>query len=212
MAKPTRALVLVDIQNEYFAGPLQIQYPPVDSSLAHIVAAIDAATKTGTPVVVVQHTAGDEAPVFNPTTDAFALHPDIEQRRETGWHHITKQYSSVFADTDLLEWLHEKSIGTVTLVGYMTNNCIIATAAQAESHGITAEVLSDATGAISISNAAGSVDAKIVHTTLMALLHSNFAAVSTTASWAKALETGEALMKDNLPTSAAAGAQHFARA
>lgn len=89
---------------------------------------------------------------------------------------------------------------------------IIATAAQAESHSIIAEVLSDATGAISISNAAGSVDAKTMHTTLMALLHSNFAAVSTTAAWTTALKTGEALPKENLPTSASAGAQHFVRA
>lgn len=89
---------------------------------------------------------------------------------------------------------------------------IIATAAQAENHSITAEVLSDATGAISISNATGSVDAKTVQATLMALLHSDFAAVSTTAAWATALKTCEALPKENLPTSASAGAQHFVRA
>jgi nicotinamidase-related amidase len=211
MTRTARALVLVDVQQEYFDGPLEIQHPPVADSLPRITAAIDAATAAGTPVVVVQHTAGEGAPVFDPTTERFALHPEVEQRRGADWHAITKQYSSVFAHTDLLAWLGEQSIDTVTLVGYMTNNCIIASAADAEAHGVAVEVLSDATGAISIENAAGSVDAETVHTTLMALLHSNFAAVTTTSSWATALEAGEALERDALPTSGSAGAARFPR-
>src|SRR5699024_1894875 len=38
------------------------------------------------------------------------------------------------------------------------------------------EVLADATGAIHLANAAGSADAETVHTTLMTLLNSNWAA------------------------------------
>jgi hypothetical protein len=68
-------------------------------------------------------------------------------------------------------------------------------------------VLSDATGAINLENAAGSVDAKTVHTTLMALLDSNFAAVATTEAWTRALADGTPLPKDDLPSSATRGAQ-----
>jgi nicotinamidase-related amidase len=209
MSRTARALVLVDVQQEYFDGPLTIQHPPVTDSLGRITAAIDAATAAGTPVVVVQHSAGEGAPVFDPATERFALHPEIERRRGTDWHAITKQHSSVFAHSDLLAWLGENGLDTVTLVGYMTNNCVIASAADAEAHGVAVEVLSDATGAISIENAAGSVDAETVHTTLMALLHSNFAAVTTTSSWVSALESGAALERDSLPTSATAGAERF---
>jgi nicotinamidase-related amidase len=180
MTTPTRALVLIDVQQEYLDGPLEIQHPPVADSLARIAAAIDAASAAGTPVVVVQHSAGEGAPVFDPSTSRFALHPEIERRRQPSWHAVTKQHSSVFAHTDLLDVLHASSVDTVTLVGYMTNNCVIASAADAEAHGVAVEVLSDATGAISIANSAGSVDAETVHTTLMALLQSNFAAVATT--------------------------------
>ena len=206
MTTPTRALVVVDVQQEYFDGPLEIQHPPVADSLERIGAAIDAATAAGTLVVVVQHTAGEGAPVFDPSTDRFALHPEIERRRRDDWHAVTKQYSSVFAHTDLLGVLRASSVDTATLVGYMTNNCVIASAADAESRGISVEVLSDATGAISIENAAGSVDAETVHTTLMALLHSNFAAVATTDAWTAALVAGEPLEKSDLATSGAAGA------
>lgn len=211
MTTPARALVLIDIQQEYFTGPLEIQYPAPTDSLPRIIAAIDAAEANGIPVVVVQHTAGDDAPVFNPTLPGFALHPEIEQRRTPAWKAITKQYGSVFAGTDLVDWLQENSVDTVTLVGYMTNNCIIASAAQAETIGIAAEVLSDATGAISISNDAGHVDAETVHTTLMALMNSNFAAIESTDAWITALADGETLPKDNLPSSAMSGAKRFAR-
>ncbi|GAA1812542.1 isochorismatase family protein [Agromyces neolithicus] len=207
MSPHRRALILVDVQQEYFEGPLEIQYPPHADSLPNIVAAIDAATSAGIPVAVIQHTAGNDAPVFNPTMKGFQLHSEIAQRQTHKWKAITKQFGTVFAGTDLLEWLREHDIDTITLVGYMTNNCILASAAESETHGLAAEVLSDATGAINIANDAGFADAKTVHNTLMALLNSNFAAVATTDDWTRALGEGRALPKDNLPGSALLGAQ-----
>jgi nicotinamidase-related amidase len=209
MTTPNRALVLVDVQQQYFSGPLEIQYPAHTDSLPRITAAIDAATEAGVPVVVVQHSGGTEAPVFNPTTPEYALHPDVQSRRQDDWKRVTKQFGSVFAGTDLLAWLRERDVDTITLVGYMTNNCIIASAADAETHGIAVEVLSDATGAISIANAAGQADAETVHRTLMAVLHSNFASVAPTDRWVAVLGTDQPLAGDDLVTSAQAGAERF---
>ncbi|WP_091030037.1 isochorismatase family protein [Microbacterium oxydans] len=206
MSTPRRALIVIDPQQEYFTGLLSIQYPPRDESIQRIADAIDAAEQAGIPVVMVQHTAGDSAPVFNPTKPEFRLHESLEQRDGSAWKHVVKQYSSVFPETGLHEWLREKEIDTITLAGYMTNNCVVATAADAETRGIAAEVLADATGAIDITNGAGSVDAKTVHTTLMALLNSNWAAVASTAAWVDAVESGTALDKSNLGESAAMGA------
>ena len=207
---PRRALILVDVQQEYFSGPLEIQYPAHSDSLPMITAAIDAAAAAGIPIAVIQHSAGDDAPVFNPTTVGFTLHPEIASRQSPEWKSAVKQFGTVFAGTDVLEWLREHEIDTITLVGYMTNNCILASAAESETHGLAAEVLSDATGSIHIANAAGVADAKIVHTTLMALLNSNFAAVATTETWADAVADGSALAKDDLGSSAVLGAQRAA--
>lgn len=208
MSIPRRALVLVDVQQDYFGGPLEIQYPPRSGSLAKITEAIDAATAAGIPIVAVQHTMGEGAPVFDPTTEGYQLHAEVEQRRTSAWKSVTKQFATVFAGTGLLEWVREHDIDTVTYVGYMTNNCILASAAESETHGLVAEVLSDATGAIHIANAAGSASAETVHTTLMAILHSNFAAVATTQAWADAVTAAVPLEKDNLIESALRGAQH----
>ncbi len=208
MASPRRALVLVDIQQQYFDGPLEIHYPSITDSLAKTTAAIAAATEAGMPVVVVQHDGGEGAPVFSPGSASFALRPEIERLRTDDWKHVVKQYSSVYPGTGLAEWLRERDIDTVTLAGYMTNNCILASAAEAEVLGFTTEVLSDATGAIHLSNAAGSASATTVHQTLMALLQSNWAAVASTDEWLTATAAGTPVPASNLVESAIAGAQH----
>ena len=64
----------------------------------------------------------------------------------------------------------QHDVDTVTLAGYMTNNCVLASAVEAEFLGFSTEVLSDATGAINLANDAGFADAKTVHTTLLTLL------------------------------------------
>ena len=135
------------MQQQYFGGPLEIQYPPHQESLPVIARAVDAATAAGIPIAVVQHSAGLGAPVFAPGTPEFDLHPDIERRRTAGWKSVVKQFGSVYAGTDLADWLREHDVDTVTLVGYMTNNCVLASAVEAEFLGFTTEVLSDASSA-----------------------------------------------------------------
>jgi len=206
MSTPRRALVLVDVQQQYFSGPLEIQYPQHQESLAMITKAIDAATAAGIPIAAIQHSAGEGAPLFAPGTAEYELHPEVEARRTGSWKGVVKQYGSVYAGTDVAAWLRKHDVDTVTLVGYMTNNCILASAVEAEFLGFSTEVLSDATGSINLSNDAGSADAKTVHTTLMALLNSNWAAVAPTESWATAVESGQALEKSDLGSSAMAGA------
>lgn len=208
MTSPRRALILVDVQLDYFdGGPLEIQYPPHAGSLPQITRAIDAATAAGIPVIAVQHTSGESAPVFNPTLPGFRLHPEVERRRTDDWVGVVKQFGTVFAGTGIVAQLREWGVDTVTLVGYMTNNCILASAAEAETHGLSAEVLSDATGAIHLANEQGFADARTVHTTLMTVLHSNLAAVAPTGAWIDAVSAGVALPGSNLGASAMAGAE-----
>ena len=52
---PKRALIVIDVQNEYFDGALPISDPPTETSLANIGRAMDAATEAGVPVIVVRH-------------------------------------------------------------------------------------------------------------------------------------------------------------
>lgn len=130
----------------------------------------------------------------------------MQSRVGSGDKAITKIHASVFAGTDLTEWLRDSDIDTLTFVGYMTNNCIVGSAAAAEPLGFNVEVLSDATGAIHMENEAGSVSARQVHETLMTVLHLNWAAVADTEAWAAATKDGERLAGSNLVVTAGAGA------
>ncbi len=45
--QPRRALVIVDVQNDYDGGNLAIQYPPFRDSVVNVARAMDAAADTG---------------------------------------------------------------------------------------------------------------------------------------------------------------------
>lgn len=207
MTTPRRALIVIDVQNEYFDDdrPLAVAYPPRDESLKRVLAAMDAAQKAGVPVVTVAHVWPEDAPVFAEGSDGARLHPDVAARSDAVAAHVEKQRSSVLTSKGLPEWLRENAIDTLTLVGYMTNNCVLASAAAAEPEGLAVEVLSDATGAINLSNAAGSASAQQVHETLMVLLHSNWAAVAATDAWIEAVTEGRPLDRSDLGSSAVQG-------
>lgn len=209
MNAPRRALIVVDVQQEYFTGILQIQAPPRGQTLANIVAALEIAQQQELPVVVVQHELPQGAPVFAVGSESWSLHPEIEQRLDPSWKRVSKDKGSVFAGTDVAQWLAEREVDTITIVGYMTNNCDIATAVGAEELGLAAEILSDATGAIHLANEAGQVSADQLHETMLVLLHSNFAAVATTQAWTTAVTAGDALPKSDLGTSATQGRAAF---
>ncbi len=199
MTAPQRALVVVDVQQEYFQGPLTIQYPPPDQVLGIIFTAIESAQVADIPVVLIQHEGPAGAVIFGHGSDLQRLHPRLEALRQSV--RFTKNKASIFTSPEFTHWLHENAIDTVTLAGFMVNNCLLASAA-AETPDITVEILSDASGTINLSNQAGVVSARELHETLMALLHSNWAAVTKTASWTDAVRDSSPLMRSNLIASA----------
>ena len=140
---------------------------------------------------------------------SWTLHPEIERRLQPTWKRASKINGSVFAGTDVAAWLADQQVDTITIVGYMANNCDIATAVEAEGLGLAAEILSDASGAIHLSNEAGSVAAEQLHQALMVLLHSNFAAVTTTESWIEAARVEKEIPKSDHGTSATQGRAEF---
>ncbi|WP_256077179.1 cysteine hydrolase family protein [Massilia sp. YIM B04103] len=195
-ATPRRALLVIDVQNEYFTGDLPIEYPPVATSLPNIVLAMKTAKTQDIPVIVVQHDAPEGSPIFAKGSEGWRLHPQIAELPID--HHINKTMASAFAGSGLREWLAARSIDTLAIVGYMTHNCNASAIFQAAHEGLTVEVLDDATGALSYQNAAGKVSAEEIHRVFNTVFHSNFAAVVSTQDWIAAARSGQALERDNL--------------
>lgn len=193
---PRRALLVIDVQNEYVTGNLLIEHPPIETSLHNIGLAMDAARAAGIPVIVAQHNEPEDSPLFAKGSHAWALHPLVAKRPAD--HFISKHMASVFTGTDLAQWLAERNLDTLTIVGYMTHNCDASTIFHASHDGLRVEFLSDATGSPSYENAAGRASAEEIHRVFSTVFHSNFAAVATTQDWITAVDKGLALEPDNV--------------
>jgi nicotinamidase-related amidase len=178
-----RALLVIDVQNEYVTGALPIEYPPLEESLANIGEVMDTAVARGIPVVVVQHSEPEGSPYFDAGTPTWELHSVVADRLASTAKTIHKKLPSAFIGTDLEAWLVEQGIDTVTIVGYMTNVCDQSTANWAMHLGLQAEFLSDASGTVSFTNEAGSASAQQIHETFCVVMQSDFAQVMTTSDW-----------------------------
>ncbi|MFD0415036.1 cysteine hydrolase family protein [Streptomyces sp. NPDC127108] len=198
-----RALVVIDVQNEYVTGGLPISYPAPALSLANIAAAMDAATQEGIPVVVVQHAAPAGSPLFGRDSHGFALHDVVASRPRD--HLIEKTLPSSFAGTDLGDWLERQGVDTLTITGYMTQNCDESTARAAVHRGYSVELLSDATGTISLSNRVGTLSAAELHHAILVVMQSFFASVSTTAEWIAAARSKASLGRPDFAAATDAG-------
>lgn len=196
MTSPRRALIVIDVQNEYFTGGLPIEHPPVGESLPNLLRAMDAAQARGIPVIVVQHSAPAGAPVFAPGTATWELHPDVAGRPRD--HYIEKSLASAFTGTDLADWLATRGIDTLAVVGYMTHNCDDSTVRQAHHEGWKVELLHDAAGSLPYANAMGAASAEEIHRVFTVVMHTGFAAVLGTEQWLAALASGEVPQADNI--------------
>src|SRR5690606_11877416 len=109
--KNQRALVVIDVQNEYVTGGLRIEYPPVTQSLQHIGQAMDAARAHGVPVIVVQQTSAPTAPLFAQGSEGWQLHAAVEQRHHD--HYVRKTLPGALAETDIADWVAARGITTL---------------------------------------------------------------------------------------------------
>lgn len=180
MAK--RALIVIDVQNEYFDGALPISDPPSDHSLENIGRAMEAATDAGVPVIVVRHGTDDPSEgIFLKGSHAWELHPEIERRPRDFL--IDKTLPGSFTDTELGSVLEEAGIDTVAITGYMTHMCVDTTSRQAAHRGLAVEILNDATGTLPLENSGGSAAGEELHRATLVAQGQFFADVLSTEDW-----------------------------
>ena len=175
-----RALLVIDVQNEYFFGKLPVSYPP--ESLGNILKVMDVAAVNQTPVAVIRHAAKSEtSPVFRKGSPEWELHPDVEKRHRDVL--IEKNWPDSFTETKLEEWLKGNGIDTLTVCGYMTQMCCDTTARRAFHLGYVVEFLADATGTLPLKNEAGSMTEEELHRAILVTQQSRFSKVMKTEEW-----------------------------
>jgi nicotinamidase-related amidase/ribosomal protein S18 acetylase RimI-like enzyme len=174
------AVLVIDVQNEYFTGNLPVTHPK--GSLENILSVMDAARDHHIPIVVIQHAStAPDAKTFRVGTNGFELLDEIKNRTYDVL--IEKTLPGSFTGTSLDAWLRLHGITKVTIVGYMTQMCCDTTARQAFHRGYAVQFIADATGTLDISNTAGSITAEELHRAICVTQAMRFSTVITTQDW-----------------------------
>ena len=194
--QPSRALIVIDVQNEYVSGNLLIEYPDINTSLANIGNAMDVAQDVNIPIIVVQQLAPVGSSIFAQGSKGWELHDAVSSRQ---WNHkIDKKMPSAFAGTDLAEWLKQHNIDTLAVTGYMTHNCVDSTIKHAFHSGLAVEYLHDASGTLSYQNKSGYASAEEIHRCFSIVMQARFAAVMNTREWTHLIRTDGVAERDNI--------------
>ena len=105
---------------------------------------MDNAAKAGVPVVVVRHTGQPGSGMFEP--DSAGMGAATGGRRAPVRRTDRQAAAGQLHRHPLQEFLAERSLDHITIVGYMTNVCCDTTARQALHMGLGASMLYDAVG------------------------------------------------------------------
>ncbi len=175
------ALVLVDIQNDYFEGGMW----PVDKMLevsSNAARLLENARNKGQTIVHVRHEIpSDEAPFFRPGSPGAEIHSSVAPKGDEPT--ILKHRPNSFQDTSLREDLDAKGITEVIICGAMSQMCIDATARAAVDFGYEVTVVEDACGAKEQEFNGQDVPAPVVQAAFMAPLAMLYARVIDTDAY-----------------------------
>jgi len=173
------ALVLIDIQNDYFPGGKM----ELDGSLE----ASDRAKHLLTffrdqnlPLVHIQHVATrPTATFFQPNTDGINHHANVQPY--AGEIIVEKHFPNPFRETPLLEHLRAQNIERVVIAGMMTHMCVDATVRAATDFGFQCLTAEDACATRALTHEGITVPAAQVHTAFLAALNGSYGKVLSTA-------------------------------
>ncbi|MCM2562847.1 cysteine hydrolase [Lutimaribacter sp. EGI FJ00015] len=168
-------LVLIDIQNEYFDGPLRLD--GVEDAERVAAGLLARARKAGTPVIHIRHK-GKAGGAFDPDAPRGAIHDSVAP--EPGETIIDKGLPNSYAGTTLAKALAAHPDRQPILAGFQTHMCLSATARSAVDHGAMPTVVMDAaaTRALPDPTAGTELSAAEIHRAALAALADRFAVVA----------------------------------
>src|SRR5690348_5446865 len=171
----SRALVIVDIQNDYFPGGAHPLVGPEDA-VAAARKVLAAARERGEAVVHVQHVwDADDASFMRPGTPGIEIHESVAPR--DGEPVVQKEHLNAFLDTTLEDELRARGVDHVVVCGMMTSMCVDATVRAAVDLGFTATVVHDACAAPDLEFGGETIPAHAVHGAFIAALGDGYADV-----------------------------------
>jgi len=176
---PKRALIVIDIQNDYFPGG-KWTLSGIDAAADNAAKLLEAARSSGDLVIHVRHefpTA--DAPFFAPGSPGSEIHAKVKPLPN---EHVTlKHYINSFRETDLKAVLEKHGVTDVVICGAMSHMCVDAATRASNDLGYACTVVHDACASRDLEFNGVTVPAAQAHAAFMSALQFGYAVSVSTA-------------------------------
>jgi nicotinamidase-related amidase len=170
-----RALVIVDIQNDYFPGGANPLDGP-EAAAANAARLLGRFRASGEPIVHLKHVwDAPDATFMRPGTPGVEIHDSVTP--EGSEPVLEKEFPNGFVGTSLEADLRSAGAEEIVVCGMMTSMCVDATARAAADLGFTVTVAHDACATMPLSFGGVDVPAPSVHAAFLAALADGYASV-----------------------------------
>ena len=167
------ALVMVDCQNTYRSGVMQLAN--VEPAILEAQKLLRIARELKVPIIHIQHDAGPGSP-YDITVEIGAISDEVAP--QSGEDVIVKHFPNAFIETTLETKLRSLRVEDVVLAGFMTHMCINSTARGAFNLGFKPSVVASACATRHLPSANGKIiDAQTIHDSALAAIGDLFAIV-----------------------------------
>ncbi len=177
------ALIIIDIQNDYFEGGANPLVGSLEASL-RVKALLQDFRARSQPVVHVRHlSTRPGSTFFIPGSHGAEIHENVAP--VAGEKVIEKHFPNSFRDTNLLEYLRAEGVSGLVICGMMTHMCVDATVRAANDFGFSCMLVGDACATKDLEIGGKTVAAADVQTAFLAALNYFYATVSDAAEYLK---------------------------
>ena len=179
--KIKKALLIIDIQNDYFEGGANPLVGSLDASINAKTLLKDFREKS-LKVIHIQHfSTRAGSTFFIPNTKGVEIHENV--RPVGGEKVIAKNYPNSFHETDLVDYLKSNNITDLVICGMMTHMCVDATTRAAKDFGLTCVVIGDACATKDLEIQGEKIAASEVQKSFLAALNYYYSTVKTTQEY-----------------------------
>lgn len=174
-----QALIVIDIQNEYFENGALPLVNPVEASL-NASKVIEHFRAKNLPIAHIQHVSANPElmPIFVEGTNGVEIHENVKPL--DGEKVFQKYYPNSFRETGLLEYLKENDVTEVIITGMMTHMCVDATTRAAFDFGYKCTVIGDTCASRDLEINGKTVKADDVHHAFLSALEFFYAEIKST--------------------------------
>jgi nicotinamidase-related amidase len=177
------ALLIVDVQNDYFPGGRNELVGSIGASL-RIKTILEEFRRKSIEIIYIQHISKNPtASFFLPNTEGVAIHKNIYPKKED--RIFIKYYPNSFRDTGLDEYCKNKSIDTLVIAGMMSHMCVDTTVRAGFDLGYKIVVLRDCCATKDLKMGEILVKAEEVQVAYMAAIKGTFGEVKTVEEYIK---------------------------